>query len=58
MLEEFERGRVTFLNELCRLMRTRKKFWLLPIFVVLGLFGAVLVLTQGSAVAPFIYTLF
>jgi hypothetical protein len=47
-----------FLSELWRFMRMRKKFWLLPIFVVLGLFGALLVLTQGSAVAPFIYTLF
>jgi hypothetical protein len=53
-----ERETMSFLNELWRFMRTRKKFWLLPIFVVLGLFGAVLVLTQGSAVAPFIYTLF
>ena len=49
---------MSFLAELWAYMRTRKKFWLLPIFVVLGLFGAVLVLTQGSAVAPFIYTLF
>ena len=47
-----------FLSELWRFMRVRKKFWLLPIFVVLGLFGTLLVLTQGSAVAPFIYTLF
>ena len=47
-----------FLAELWRFLRVRKKFWLLPIFVVLGLFGALLVLTQGSAVAPFIYTLF
>ena len=39
-------------------MKSRKKFWLLPIFIVLGLFGALIVLTQGSAVAPFIYTLF
>jgi hypothetical protein len=39
-------------------MRARKKLWLLPIFIVLGLFGALLVLSQGSAVAPFIYTLF
>ena len=49
---------MSFLGELWRFMRTRKKFWLLPIFVVLGLFGVLLVLTQGSAVAPFIYTLF
>ena len=46
------------LAELWRFMRVRKKFWLLPILVVLGLFGALLVLTQGTAVAPFIYTLF
>ncbi|MEZ5823947.1 MAG: DUF5989 family protein [Geminicoccaceae bacterium] len=44
--------------ELWRFMRVRKKFWLLPILIVLGLFGALLVLTQGTAVAPFIYTLF
>lgn len=49
---------MAFLHELWRFMRVRKKFWLLPIFVVLGVFGALLVLTQGSAVAPFIYTLF
>jgi len=39
-------------------MRERRKFWLLPIVVALLLFGGVIVLTQGSAVAPFIYTLF
>jgi hypothetical protein len=39
-------------------MRARKKFWLLPIFVIFALFGALVVLAQGSAVAPFIYTLF
>lgn len=39
-------------------MRERKKFWLLPIILVLLLFGALLVLTEGTAVAPFIYTLF
>ena len=39
-------------------MRERKKFWPLPIILVLLLFGGLLVLTQGSAVAPFIYTLF
>lgn len=49
---------MSFLNELWRFMGTRKKFWLLPILVVLGLFGGLLVLAQGSAVAPFIYTLF
>jgi len=49
---------MSFVRELWRFMRVRKKFWLLPIFVVLGLFGALIVLTEGSAVAPFIYTLF
>jgi hypothetical protein len=44
--------------ELWAFMRERKKFWLLPIVVVLILFGGLIVLTQGSAVAPFIYTLF
>lgn len=44
--------------ELWRFMRARKKFWLLPIVIVLGAFGGLLVLAQGSAVAPFIYTLF
>jgi len=39
-------------------MKERKKFWLLPIVIVLLLFGTLIVLTQGSAVAPFIYTLF
>jgi len=44
--------------ELWRFMRVRKKFWLLPILVVMFLLGGLLVLVQGSAVAPFIYTLF
>ncbi len=47
-----------FLTELWAFMKERKKFWLLPIFMVLLLLGALIVLTQGSAVAPFIYTLF
>ena len=46
------------LGELWRFMRVRKKFWLLPILLVMGLFGGLLVLTQGTAVAPFIYTVF
>ena len=44
--------------ELWAFMKERKKFWLLPIFIVLLAFGTLIVLTQGSAVAPFIYTLF
>lgn len=47
-----------FAMELWAFMKERKKFWLLPIIVVLLFFGALIVLTQGSAVAPFIYTLF
>ena len=47
-----------FVIELWAFMRERKKFWLLPIVLVLVLFGGLIVLTQGSAVAPFIYTLF
>ena len=39
-------------------MRNRKKFWLLPIMIMMLLFGGLIVLTQGSAVAPFIYTIF
>ena len=39
-------------------MRVRKKFWLLPIMIMMVIFGGLIVLTQGSAVAPFIYTIF
>jgi len=46
------------LRELWTFMRTRKKYWLWPIFLMMVLLGALIVLTQGSAVAPFIYTLF
>jgi hypothetical protein len=46
------------LKDLWGFMRARKKFWLAPIIVVMLLLGALIVLTQGSAVAPFIYTLF
>lgn len=46
------------LKDLWAFMAERKKFWLLPIIVVMLLLGALLVLAQGSAVAPFIYTLF
>lgn len=49
---------MSFIAEFWRFMRVRKKFWLAPILVVLALFGGLIVLTQGSAVAPFIYTLF
>lgn len=47
-----------FLGELLDFLRVRKKFWLLPIIIMMALFGGLIVLTQGSAVAPFIYTIF
>jgi putative effector of murein hydrolase len=47
-----------FLREFWLYLKRRKKFWLAPLLISMVLFGALLVLTQGSAVAPFIYTLF
>jgi hypothetical protein len=47
-----------FIIELWAFLKDRKKFWLLPIIMFLGLLGTLIVLTEGSAVAPFIYTLF
>ena len=49
---------MSFLQELWAFMKVRKKFWLLPIVVMMVLLGGLLVFAQGSAVAPFIYTLF
>jgi len=49
---------MSFIKELWYFMRVRKKFWLLPIMLMMALFGGLIVLSQGSAVAPFIYTLF
>lgn len=49
---------MAFLLEIVEFMRVRKKYWLAPIVLVLLLFGGLIVLSQGSAVAPFIYTLF
>ena len=49
---------MNFVTDLVGFMKTRKKFWLLPLILVLLLFGGLLVFTSGSAVAPFIYTLF
>lgn len=46
------------LSDLWRFMRLRKKFWLAPIIIIMLLFGSLLIFAQGSAVAPFIYTLF
>ena len=47
-----------FLKEFWEFLRFRKKYWLLPILIVLVLFGGLIVLSQGTAVAPFIYTIF
>lgn len=49
---------MSIVRELWKFMRVRKKFWLLPILLVLLLFGLLIVFAQGSAVAPFIYTIF
>lgn len=49
---------MSFLAELWTFMRVRKKYWLLPVMIMMILFGGLLVLTQGSAIAPFIYTVF
>ncbi len=49
---------MSFLAELWDFLNVRKKFWLLPILIVMVLLGGLIVLSQGSAVAPFIYTLF
>lgn len=49
---------MAFIRELWQFMKQRKKYWLLPIFVMMALLGGLVVLTKGTAVAPFIYTLF
>ncbi len=49
---------IEFIKEFWEFLRERKKYWLLPIIIVLAFFGILIVLSQGSAVAPFIYTIF
>ena len=49
---------MSFIKEFWEFLKIRKKYWLMPIIVVLVIFGGLIVLSQGSAVAPFIYTLF
>jgi hypothetical protein len=49
---------MSFIRELWAFLRTRRKFWLWPIVIVMALLGVLIVLAQGSAVAPFIYTIF
>jgi hypothetical protein len=48
----------SFIPEFWSFLRVRKKFWLAPMLITMALFGALLLATQGSAIAPFIYTLF
>lgn len=49
---------MSLIKELWLFMRSRKKFWLLPILILMALLGGLLILAQGSAIAPFIYTIF
>lgn len=49
---------MSFIAELWRFLRVRKKLWMLPIIIVMLLLGGLMMLAQGSAIAPFIYTLF
>jgi Family of unknown function (DUF5989) len=49
---------MSFVAELWEFLRERKKFWLMPIVLMMLVFGGLVILTKGSAVAPFIYTLF
>tara|TARA_B100001057_G_C22423827_1_gene784635 strand:+ start:415 stop:567 length:153 start_codon:yes stop_codon:yes gene_type:complete len=49
---------IDFLKEFLEFLGQRKKYWLLPIIIILALFGFLIVLSQGTAVAPFIYTIF
>jgi hypothetical protein len=49
---------MSFLRELWSYLRTRRKYWLVPIMIAMALLGALIVLSQGSVIAPFIYTLF
>jgi Family of unknown function (DUF5989) len=49
---------MSMIRELWAFLRARKKFWLWPVFIVMAMLGVLIVLAQGSAIAPFIYTLF
>ena len=49
---------MSFLSSFWAFLRARKKFWLIPLLVMVAVFGALLILAEGSALAPFIYTLF
>lgn len=49
---------MSFIKDLWKFLRVRKKFWLAPLLLMMALLGSLIVLAQGSAIAPFIYTLF
>ena len=49
---------MSFIKEFLEFLKVRKKYWLLPIIILMAVFGGLIVLTQGSAVGPFIYTIF
>ncbi len=49
---------ISFMKEFFEFLKVRKKYWLFPILIVLALFGVLIVLSQGTAIAPFIYTIF
>ena len=49
---------LSFLQEFWMFLRVRKKYWLIPMLIMMMIFGGLIVLTQGSAIAPFIYTMF
>jgi hypothetical protein len=49
---------MSFVKELFEFLVARKKYWLMPIIILMALFGGLIVLTKGSAIAPFIYTIF
>jgi Family of unknown function (DUF5989) len=49
---------LSFLQEFWMFLRVRKKYWLIPTLIMMTIFGGLIVLTQGSAIAPFIYTIF
>ena len=49
---------MSFLKEFFEFLKIRKKYWLLPILIVLVIFGGLIILAQGAAIAPFIYTIF
>jgi hypothetical protein len=53
-----EQPMISFLREFWVFLRTRKKYWLLPVFIIMAIFGGLIVFTKGSLVAPFIYTIF